>query len=368
MHGAPEETRLTRRLRFRQRLWATCLRMLARIESGFDCVFWWVRRRMGRLGPLQLVIFRSFGTELRALVRGRVLEASALERSLPEDSRWRNVRRMLRRFNSRELPEAQVRAHIGEHAVLGVTDDEGYFELELAPGRGSRGWLQTELEVVAAAVRGLVPVRASGELLVPDAQAELGVISDIDDTVLQTHVTQKLKMMWVTLSGSAYTRAPFEGTSELYRALAAGASGRGNNPVFYVSKSPWNLYDFLVDFLEHHGMPRGPLLLRDIGLREAPPLDHKSAALRLLFDTYPALPFVLVGDSGERDAEIYVETAQRYPGRVRAIYIRDLDGSHADGASALELRARASSSGAALLWVAHASQALEHARILGLVA
>jgi phosphatidate phosphatase APP1 len=343
--------------------------MLARIESGFDRVFWWVRRRIGRLGPLQLVIFRSFGTEQRALVRGRVLEASALERSLPEDSRWRNVRRMLRRFNSHELPEAQVRGCVNERerAALGVTDDEGYFELELAPGHGSRGWLQTELEVVAAAVRGLVPVRASGELLVPDPQAELGVISDIDDTVLQTHVTQKLKMMWVTLSGSAYTRAPFEGTSELYRALALGSSGRGNNPVFYVSKSPWNLYDFLVDFLEHQGLPRGPLLLRDIGLREAPPLDHKSAALRLLFDTYPSLPFVLVGDSGERDAEIYVETAQRYPGRVRAIYIRDLDGSHADGSSAPELRARARSSGAELLWVAHAREALQHARTLGLV-
>jgi len=28
----------------------------------------------------------------------------------------------------------------------------------------------------------------------------------IDDTVLQTHVTQKLKMIWVTLSGSTYHR------------------------------------------------------------------------------------------------------------------------------------------------------------------
>jgi phosphatidate phosphatase APP1 len=376
MHGPPEDTRVTQALRSsrqslgtrpqRQRLWASCLRFFARFELGFDRVFWWLRRRLGRLGPLQLVTFRSFGTERRAFVRGRVLEASALERSLPADSRWRNVRRMLRRFISHELPEARVRASFAGQAVEVVTDDEGYFELELSPGAGQRGWLETELEVVAAKMRGLVPVRASGELLVPDATAELGLISDIDDTVLQTHVTQKLRMMWVTLSGSAYTRAPFEGTSELYRALVAGASGRGNNPVFYVSKSPWNLYDFLIDFLEHNGLPRGPLLLRQIGLREAPPIDHKSGALRLIFDTYPALPFVLVGDSGERDAEIYVETAARYPGRVRAIYIRDLDGLHASSANAAELQARARSLGTELTWVAHASQALEHARRLGL--
>ncbi|HEY6080039.1 MAG TPA: phosphatase domain-containing protein [Polyangiaceae bacterium] len=365
MHGPPEESADTRAARFRQRAWASGLRWLAQLELRFDRVFWWLRRRLGRLGPLQLVAFRSFGTAERALLRGRVLEASALERSLPEDSRWRNVRRMLRRFNSRELPAARVRARLGERVVEGTTDDEGYFELAIAPADGEQRWREPELEVVAAPLRGLVPVRAMGELLVPGA-AELGLVSDIDDTVLQTHVTQKLKMIWITLSGSAFTRMPFEGTAELYRALVAGASGQAENPVFYVSKSPWNLYDFLIDFLEHHGLPRGPLLLRDIGLREAPPLDHKSAALRELLETYPALPFVLVGDSGERDAEIYLETASRYPGRVRAIYIRDLDGTRATRPQSAELVARARACGTELLWVAHARQALEHARSLGL--
>lgn len=365
MHGPLDESPETRGQRYRQRAWAAGLRGLAKLELAFDRVFWWLRRRLGRLGPLQLVAFRSFGTAESASLRGRVLEASTLERSLPEDSRWRNVRRMLRRFNSRELPDARVRARLGEHVVEGVTDDEGYFELPIAPLSAGQPWQRPELEVIAAPVRGLVPVQVVGELLVPGS-AELGLISDIDDTVLQTHVTQKLKMLWVTLSGSPFTRMPFEGTAELYRALVAGASGDAQNPVFYVSKSPWNLYDFLVDFLEHHGLPRGPLLLRDIGLREAPPLDHKSAALRLLFDTYPALPFVLVGDSGERDTEIYLEAARRYPGRVRAIYIRDLDGKQATRPESAELAVRARSVGADLLWVAHARQALEHARSLGL--
>jgi phosphatidate phosphatase APP1 len=159
---------------------------------------------------------------------------------------------------------------------------------------------------------------------------------------------------------------PFEGTSELYGALAAGASGTARNPVFYVSKSPWNLYDFLVDFMDYHELPRGPLLLRDIGLREAPPLDHKAEAVRQLLKTYRRLPFILIGDSGERDADIYVEAAERFPGRVRAIYIRDLGGKSPRGDTE-ELRARARVAGAQLLWVAHAREALEHARSLGIV-
>jgi phosphatidate phosphatase APP1 len=370
--GPPEETPRTRTLRTRQRAIAGVLRFFARLELVFDRVLWGLRRRFGHLGPLQVVTYRGFGTAERAVLRGRVVEASVLERSLPADSAFRSFRRMLRRFFSREVPDASVCAELGDGTVRATTDDEGYFDIPVVLPQlaDARDWQTAEVEVVAAPVRGLVPVRATAELLIPGGAAELGIISDIDDTVLQTHVTQKLKMIWVTLSGSAFTRMPFEGTSELYHALAAGRSGHANNPVFYVSKSPWNLYDFLVDFLDHHQLPRGPLLLRDMGLREAPPVDHKSAAVCQLLDTYPTLPFVLLGDSGERDPEIYLETAARYPGRIRAIYIRDLGGKNrkeSPGGRAQALAERAKSYGTEMLWIEHANAALAHARKLQLV-
>lgn len=366
-----EETPHTRTVRARQRSWAAVRRFSARLELGFDRVLRGWRRRFGRLGPIQVVTYRGFGTARRVVVRGRLLEASRLERSLPADSVFTSVRRMLRRFFSRELPEASVRAQLGAISVTGTSDDEGYFDLQLAtPDLDGLGdWKNAEVQVVAAPVRGLVPARGTAEVLIPGPAAQLGIISDIDDTVLQTYVTHKLKMIWVTLSGNAFTRTPFEGTSELYHALAAGSSGQANNPVFYVSKSPWNLYDFLVDFLDYHALPRGPLLLRDIGLREAPPIDHKSATLTQLLETYAQLPFVLLGDSGERDPEIYLEAAARYPGRIRAIYIRDLGGKHRkDGAGgrASTLAERASAYGTEMLWIEHAHDALVHARSRGL--
>jgi phosphatidate phosphatase APP1 len=373
MSGPPEETEGTRTVRGRQRLVAAGRRLFARLELVVDRVVWGLRRRFGRLGPLQIVTYRGFGTASRAVVRGRVLEASALERSLPADSAFRSFRRMLRRFFASELPEARVRAELGGREVAGSTDDEGYFDLPVISPElsGAGDWKSAEVEVVGAPVRGLLPVRATAEILIPGAQATLGIISDIDDTVLQTHVTQKLKMIWVTLSGSAFTRMPFEGTSELYHALARGASGEACNPVFYVSKSPWNLYDFLLDFLDHHGLPRGPLLLRDIGLREAPPVDHKSAAVRELLEMYPELPFVLIGDSGERDPEIYLEAAASHPGRIVAVYIRDLAGKNRKddaGGRARTLCERARAYGTEMLWIEHASRALSHARERGLAA
>ncbi len=371
MSGALEELSHARTVRGRQRLLARALRFLARIELLFDRVIWGLRRRYGRLGPLQLVSYRGFGSAAGALLRGRVLEASVLERSLPTDSTFRNFRRMLRRFFSRELPHATVRATFGACAVSASTDDEGYFELSLVSPEleGPEAWKHAELEVVAAPVRGLTKAYATAEILIPGAEATLVIVSDIDDTVLQTHVTQKLKMIWTTLSGSAYTRMPFAGTSQLYHALARGQSGHAVNPVFYVSKSPWNLYDFLSDFLEFHALPRGPLLLRDIGLREAPPVDHKSAAVQQLLEMYPKLPFVLIGDSGERDPEIYLEAAARHPGRVAAIYLRDLGGksrTHDAQGRARLLCERARAHGTEMLWIEHASQALSHAEQHGL--
>lgn len=369
MPGPTAETPETRTLRARQRLWARFLRWLSRAELLFDRLFWGIRARFGRLGPLTIVPYRGYGTEQRAVLRGRVVEASALERSLPADSRWRNIRRMLRRFNSHEVPDVRIKASIGAMDATTCTDDEGYFEVSLASPElsGHGAWKLAWVEVMDAKVRGAEPVRAAAEVLVPGREVELCVVSDIDDTVLQTHVSQRLRMIWVTLSGSAFTRMPFEGTSELYRALAAGASGYAGNPVFYVSKSPWNLYDFLVDFLDYHDLPRGPLLLRDIGLREAPPLDHKTETVQQLLATYPGLPFVLIGDSGERDPDIYLAAAERHPGRIRAIYIRDLGAARAGAAERAAQRERARACGTEMLWVEHAALALDHARAKGWV-
>ena len=205
-------------------------------------------------------------------------------------------------------------------------------------------------------------------MLIPHPRSTLGIVSDIDDTVLQTHVTERLRMLWVTFSRNAHTRLPFPGTTDLYRALVAGPTGTALNPVFYVSKSPWNLYDFLVQFLDKHGLPRGPLLLRDHGVTAEAPMDFKSACIDEVFGTYPGLPFVLIGDSGERDPDIYVETAARHRGRVLAIYIRDVGSSPARRRQLAVLAEEARRLGTEMLYLTHAGEALAHARRRGLAA
>jgi phosphatidate phosphatase APP1 len=256
--------------------------------------------------------YLGYGTARRLTVRGRVLEDERWRPASDTDSRWRNLARFWQHLESDEVPGARLRARFGNVAVEGLSDWEGYFRLEL-PVAVRPAWHAVAIDLLEP--RG---IGAVANVLVPSARARFGVISDIDDTIITSHVRSKVRMVLTAAFNNPRTRKPVTGVREFYRDLHAG----GVNPFFYVSKSPWNLYPPLLEYLQLQGLPLGPLVLRDFGFKSGK--NHKTEAIEDILRTYPALPFVLVGDNGERDAEIYADIARRFPGRVRAIYIRAL--------------------------------------------
>jgi phosphatidate phosphatase APP1 len=135
------------------------------------------------------------------------------------------------------------------------------------------------------------------------------------------------------VTGSELTRTPVTGAAEFWRGLVAGATGPEENPVFYLSSSPWNLYGFLAAFIEHRGFPRGPLLLRDLlgGDEERSHRSHKGERIDEILELHPQLGFVLLGDSAQDDMHIYLEAVRRHPGRIMAVYIRDIGGRRRRG-------------------------------------
>lgn len=301
------------------------------IEARLDAL----RRRLDdRWGnePIAIAAYHGYGTPERLWLRGRVLEESRARPAGDADSLWRNLANMYHRFDSDEIPGAHVIARYEGAEQAAVADDEGYFEINLAPpGPPPAGqlWQTVDLELAAPLRPGQAAVRATGRVLLPSRGAQFGVISDIDDTVIRTDATSLLRMVRSVLLGNARTRLPFPGVAALYRALHSGAEGPFVNPLFYVSSSPWNIFDLLADSFEFRGIPAGPILLRDWGFGGAAGLPthhrvHKLAVITRILDTYPALPFVLLGDSGQEDPEIYREVVARYPQRILAIYIRDV--------------------------------------------
>ena len=330
------------------------------------------RRAGGRLGPLTVVAYRGYGSTTAVGVKGRVLERSGLQPSTDHDSVWHNFANSLRRFTAAPIPDVEVVARLAGATATARTDPEGYFRFDLTPPAPlpATGWHEVEIELRAPATGQVARSRA--RVLVPPATAELVVISDLDDTVLHSGVTNLLLAARLTFLHNARTRSPFPGVSAFYSALHAGRDGQRANPVFYVSSSPWNLYDLLSDFLRLNGILEGPLLLRAWGLdADARPtgghLGHKLSHIRAILTTYPTLGAVLIGDSGQHDPEVYARVVEEFPGRVRAVYIRDVTSPLRDSEVAA-IAAQVRAAGVPFLAVADTSAAARHARTAGLIA
>jgi phosphatidate phosphatase APP1 len=297
------------------------------VEERFDRFRFEAKRRLGRLDPFEILPYRGYGTPRELFLKGRVLEEMGITRSGQYDTVWDNLRNMGRRFASDEVAGARVRASFGGLEVETVADEEGFFDVRLElpePLTGPTKWHPVELELLDPGSPDGKPVRSTEQVLVPSG-ARVGIVSDIDDTVVHSSATSVLKMAWIVLLNNAHTRLPFEGVAAFYGALQRGVDGRAYNPIFYVSSSPWNIYDVLEDFLNVHGVPAGPLFLKDwspsvLGKHRT----HKLGIIRTLLGTYPELPFILIGDSGEEDPEIYHQAVREHPGRIQAIYIRDV--------------------------------------------
>ena len=290
-----------------------------KLESAWDATR---LRRASTRPPAEFRIeaYLGHGSGDGVVLRGRVLDDPAPAAALEGEKIIAVVRRQLRRFATDELPNVPLGITVAGASVDVVTDEEGYFVARVQPRADelTTPWTNGTVEL-AGEYRGLIDAHVTTlEIRVPGPGAKYGIISDIDDTILVTDVQRVTQVIRQTFTRSALMRSSFPGTPELYRALEAGV-----NPLFYVSSGPWNLHSFVVAFLRHAEFPIGPVLLRDLLGNAAGP-EQKGGRIREILDLHAPLRFVLIGDSGEADPQIYADIVRAYPGRILAVYIREV--------------------------------------------
>jgi phosphatidate phosphatase APP1 len=329
-------------------------------------------------GLLSLLCYCGWGTPTRVELTGRVVLPRTLHPAANADPRWRNFANILRRLLSREIGGVTVEGTLNGVQAEATSDADGFFTLLFADAGQpfASGWHDAQLRIPGRERTSFARVQ-----IVDDSVCAYGLISDLDDTVIQSGVTSMGRMLFTVLTGNARTRAPFPGVGSLYRALArhsladkaSGTSQRmpvkrsGRNPVFYVSSSPWNFFDLLWQFLEYRRIPLGPLFLRNWGADlMTGHSTYKHAVIERIFAAYPRLRFVLVGDSGEHDPEIYAEVAHKFPGRVLSIYIRDVNEGQGDE-RVLNLREEMARIGVDMVLARDSFAAAAHAMALGLI-
>jgi phosphatidate phosphatase APP1 len=299
--------------------------------------------------PVRLQPYFGYRSESRLTITARALRAGR-SRGDPFARRGRlqAMRTMLAQFASREVAGLEVRLELRSPdgtsiERVGVTDGEGYvrFDIPLSPG-----WpLPRDPAWEVACFHWLTPDGPQcieGFVLAPGSTTRLAVVSDIDDTIMETGITggpRALLRNWRrVLAELPDERIAVPGSDVFFGALGGGAvltepGGAGtrhaatHRPFFYISSSPWNLFSYLVAFQEGRGLPLGPLMLRDWGLNRATLGGeshgaHKRAVLDMLLSFYPAMRFALIGDDTQGDLPAYADTVQAHPGRVAAVFIR----------------------------------------------
>ncbi|HWL39199.1 MAG TPA: phosphatase domain-containing protein [Gemmatimonadaceae bacterium] len=319
--------------------------------------------------PVEVLAYRGYGDASRAHVYGRVLEKPGVGASTDADSTLRNLLNTWRRAESDPIAFARVRVEYAGTAHEIRADDEGFFGGWIVPDIPvvtDAEWTRYEATVVSSLPVGIEAAKGAGEILLPGPTARFGVISDIDDTVIQSRVSNFLQAARTVMLGNARTRLPFPGVAAFYQALRNGASGNERNPVFYVSSSPWNIYDVITEFMDLQEVPRGPLLLRDwdisLGsLASERHYEHKGAAIRDILQLYANMPFMLIGDTSQHDPEIYKDIVSEFPDRIRAIYIRDVTGTATRQSAVKELARQVLAAGSVLVLAEDTLGAARHA-------
>ena len=292
----------------------------------------YIKHRLGWLGVPVIVPYRGFVSGGNVFLAGAVMENKGLRKPEKNSSVWQNILAMVKRYSSDQIPGIEVEINFSGRTFHSITDENGYFKLfipsdDQQPGINNQ-WEMYTARAVIEDDNSISEISAASELIRPQTKNTLGIISDIDDTILVSHSTQTLKKLRLMLLRNAITRKPFPGASAFYSALHKGYSGHEDNPVFYVSSSEWNLYDLLDDFCSFNGFPKGAFMLRELkgGLFSSGQgnHDHKLEKIRRILTAFNHLPFILIGDNGQHDPSIYSQICDEFPGRIKVVYIRHI--------------------------------------------
>ncbi|MXO49408.1 DUF2183 domain-containing protein [Erythrobacter vulgaris] len=297
--------------------------------------------------PVRIQPYFGYRNRERLFITVRALRSRKSEFGKP--GKWRALRTMMAQFASHEVPdlpvELEVKSPNGEtRRHQAISDQEGFvqFDIRLEGEWDYEKYPQWET-VTLHWQNGEGAQCVDGHVLAPGTATGLAMISDIDDTIIETGITGNFRAVmrnWRrVLMQMPEERILVPGADVFYNALGGNQGlpeGEGHagdhqyasrRPFFYVSSSPWNLFSYLVAYMKGRGLPLGPISLRDWGLNRetfgsSSHGAHKRTAIEAIIATYPEMKFALIGDDSQGDLTAFSEIAVAAPDRIRAVFIR----------------------------------------------
>lgn len=216
------------------------------------------------------------------------------------------------------LPNARVRLSGFPEAGLFTADAHGFLRVRLPSGMRPGTVRTVELDTPHYTA----PGASTTAQVWGDSEPPLGIISDIDDTLTDTGVTRKLELLKNTFFEDSYDVKVFAGAPQAFVSIA------GKNPsllpVFYLSGSPWGLHKRISEAFDLKGFPPGTMILRRYSQEPLDPFNFKLPHLREIVDANPGRRWILFGDAGEKDPEVYHTLTEERPNAVDAVFIHNV--------------------------------------------
>lgn len=315
-------------------------------------------------------VYHGYGHKNNLVVYGHVLAGKPVSQSKFTDHIFSNIIHLIKLFLVNPIPNVKVQLIWENQQIFTTTESDGFFKFEWQSQESvPAGWHQIKVHLIDN--EGFTLTTGEGKLFVPHA-TQYGFISDIDDTVLVSHSATTGKKLRVLFTKNPRSRKTFADVVKFYNLLALSHTNPETlNPFFYVSSSEWNLYDNLNEFFKFNELPKGAFLLNQIKkwyqLFRTGSTKHQGKLIRVkrIFDTFPKQQFVLLGDNSQKDPEIYVALANKYPNKVVAIYIRNINDEKEEFAT--NILATLEDDTIETCVFKHTDEAILHAKWMGLI-
>jgi phosphatidate phosphatase APP1 len=305
----------------------------------------------------------AYGNHLHAF--GHVFENKIPELPAHGKTIFTNLFYLFRCFKVKPSAGVTVLLQKESQNLSTVTEDDGFFSFKWEEVTAlTPGWHD-----ISAGIQ-LTDSSSTAKVFVPFT-TQFAFISDVDDTILISHSASPRRKLWQLLTKRPSQRRLFADVARHYRLLSAAGTLEGTpNPFFYVSSSEWNLYDYLHEIFRLQKLPEGIFLLNQVKqlhqLFKTGTGRHEGKLLRIvrIFEALPTQQFVLMGDNAQQDPYIYQTLTEKYPNRIYAIYIRNVNKANA-AATQVVLDAIATKNIHTCFFI-HSSEAIAHSEKTGL--
>ena len=271
-----------------------------------------------------IVVYNAYGNNHQLIVQGR-MERKRDFKTVSKDDGWvKNLWRRAKQVKADDIKNKNITMRLNKETFKTRGDDEGYFEFNIT----TKKLLPMGVQKIVLNIEGNKNLHKTNATII-DNTPLIGIISDFDDTIIVSNVTNKISLGVNTIFKNYKQRTLVPTMLERFKKILGQNPKRMPSTLFILTGSPQQLFTPIEQFLEYHHFPQHVLILKKAHGENLDPLTdqfaYKTQKIERLIKLYPNMKWVMFGDSGEKDNQVYKAIKEKYPKKVLEYYIRDVE-------------------------------------------